>query len=323
MSGLRPPPKEDTPSRAVGRIVFLVFLLALLGAVIWAAVVQQRISLVETQSLAQVEDRDVETVDELDLNIVEQGSGTTTVVLLHDAEITGSPIFTDLVTALGPEVTTLGVDLPGFGLSTRLPGADPRHTVADMAQKMASVIETSSGTPVILVGVGLGGEVAAEVAVTHPDLVAGLVMVDVDFYEGSTWVQRLERIPWFGTSVTHAVEASGSFSASNFAPYCEVGGWCPDAAILTHRALTTSILETTDSLNGFIVTDPASDVPSRLGAITAPTVFVWSQKGAVPEDSVDRVISALPAITLERIDAYQAHLDEPGTVAGLIQAMIP
>lgn len=323
MSGLRPPPKEDSPSRAVGRIIFLVFLLALLGAVIWAAVVQQRIPLVETESLAQVEDRDVETVDELSLNIVEQGSGSTTVVLLHDAEITGAPIFTELVTALGPEVATLGVDLPGFGLSTRLPGADPRHTVADMARKMSAVIEARSETPVILVGVGLGGEVAAEVAVTRPELVAGLVMVDVDFYKGSTWVQKLEQIPWFGTSVTHSVAASGSFSDSNFAPYCEVGGWCPDAAILSYRGLTTSIIETTDSLNGFIVTDPASDVPSRLGAITTPTVFVWSQKGAVPEDSVDRVITVVPGITLERIDTYQAHLDEPGVVAGLIQALLP
>lgn len=71
------------------------------------------------------------------------------------------------------------------------------------------------------------------------------------------------------------------------------------------------------------MTDPASDVPSRLGVITTPTVFVWSQKGAVPEDSVDRVISVVPGITLERIDAFQAHLDEPGLVAGLIQAMIP
>ncbi len=323
MSGLRPPPKEDTPSRAVGRIVFLVFLLVLLGAVIWAAVVQQRIPLVEIQSLDQVEGRVVVTVDDLDLNIVEQGSGATTVVLLHDAEITGSPVFTDIVAALGPEVATLGIDLPGFGLSTRLPGADPRHTVADMARTMTTVIEGRAGAPVILVGVGLGGEVAAEVAVTRPDLVAGLVMVDVDFYERSTWVQRLERIPWFGTAITHAFEASGSFSDSTFAPYCDVGGWCPDATILSQRGLTTSIVATTDSLNGFTVTDPASDVPSRLGVITASTVYVWSQNGAVPENSVDRVIAAVPGITLERIDAYQAHLDQPAVVAGLIQAMIP
>jgi hypothetical protein len=89
------------------------------------------------------------------------------------------------------------------------------------------------------------------------------------------------------------------------------------------RGVTASIVDTTASINGFRVTDPASDVPSRLGDITAPTVFVWSQGGRVPEDSVDRVVSAVPGIVLERFDVFQAHLESPAGVADAIRGLIP
>lgn len=323
MSGLRPPPKQEAPSRIVGRFLFLIVLLAILAAVIWAAVVNQRIPLVETVLLDSVETQGQEIVDGVRIDVSDFGEGDTPVFLLHDVEMTGSGIFTDLEASLGDSVRKVGIDLPGFGLSTRLPGENPGHTVADMADKVVAVIEARSQVPAILVGVGLGGEVAAEISVTRPELVAGLVMIDVDFYSRGTWVQTLERIPWVGMAVTHAFETRGSFSDSAFAPYCEDGGWCPGEGMLRLRDLTTSIVDTTASLNGFRVTDPASDVPSRLGDIAAPSVFVWSQDGVVPEDSVDRVISAVPGIVLERFDVFQAHLEAPDEVAAVIQALIP
>jgi pimeloyl-ACP methyl ester carboxylesterase len=323
VSGLRPPPKRETPSRIAGRFLFLILLLAVLAAVIWAAVVNQRIPLVENVALDSVETTDHEMVDEVSLNIQDLGESGTPVVLLHDSDLAGLAIFTDLVAALGEDVRTVAVDLPGFGLSTRLPGSGLGHTVADMAKKVSAVIETRSDVPVVIVGVGLGGEVGAEIAVTRPELVAGLAMIDVDFYSSNTWIHSLEKLPWFGMAITYAFETRGTFSESEFAPYCEVGGWCPSDGFQRHRELTTSIVGSTESVNGFRTTPPASDVPSRLGDITAPTVYLWSSDGAVPEDSVDRVVAAVPGIVLERFDAFQAHLDEPDEVAGIVENLLP
>lgn len=323
MSGLRPPPSREAPSRVVGRMLFLIVLLVLLGGVIWAAVVNQRVPLVETVALDGVETALQVPVEDISLNVVDQNESETPVVLLHDVDLIGGAIFTGVRDSLGPNVRTIAIDLPGFGLSTRVPGEDPRHTVANMAMKVSAVLDELTDGPSIFVGVGLGGEVAAEVAVTRPDLVAGLLMIDVDFYGGDTWVQTLERLPWVGRAVTHAFETRGSFSDSASAPYCELGGWCPDDGLIRHRDLTTSIVGSTDSLNGFRVTDPASDVPSRLSDVQTPSAFVWSQKGRVPEDSVDRVIAAVPGISLERIDAFQAHLEDPGNVASIIMGLIP
>jgi pimeloyl-ACP methyl ester carboxylesterase len=141
----------------VGRIFFLIVLLALLAAVIWAAVIHQRIPLVETVSLDSVETQGQEIVDGVTINVSDLGEGVTPVFLLHDVDIAGSAIFSDLAASLGSGVRVVEVDLPGFGLSTRLPGENPGHTVADMADKVSAVIEARSDVPIVLLGVGLGG----------------------------------------------------------------------------------------------------------------------------------------------------------------------
>lgn len=260
MSGLRPPPK-DSPGRAVGRIIFLIVLLTVLAVIVWAAVVNQNIGLVENESLEDIDIANGQTVGDLTINVNESGNSPVPVVLLHDSDITGSPIFARLVATLGEDVRVILVDLPGFGLSSRIPGEAPGHTVSSMAGAISEVIATRTEGPAVLVGVGLGGEVAAEIAVNHPEQVASLVMIDSDFYADKSWTQVLEGIPWFGSAVTYAFEASGSFSNSEWAPYCESGGWCPSEPMVIARSVATSISQTTESLNGFVNTPPASDVP--------------------------------------------------------------
>jgi pimeloyl-ACP methyl ester carboxylesterase len=178
--------------------------------------------------------------------------------------------------------------------------------------------------PAVVAGVGLGGEVAAEIAVTQPGLLAGLVMVDVDFYKPREWDEFLEKLPWFGTAATYALETGGPLAAGRWAPNCESGGWCPSQSQIEARDLAETIVNTSESIHSFRRTPAASQVPSKLGEITMPTRYLWSQAGEVPQESVDRVQEALPAATVEGVaDAWKAHLDTPevvaATVAGYLQ----
>jgi pimeloyl-ACP methyl ester carboxylesterase len=182
----------------------------------------------------------------------------------------------------------------------------------------------SFGRPAVVLGVGLGGEVAAEISVTQPDLLAGLVMVDVDFYKPREWDEFLERLPWFGTAATYALETGGPLAAGRWAPNCESGGWCPSQSQIEARDLAETIVDTSESIHFFRRTPAASQVPSKLGEITTPTHYLWSQAGEVPRESVDRVQEAMPAATVEVVaDAWRAHLDAPevvaATVAGYLQ----
>jgi pimeloyl-ACP methyl ester carboxylesterase len=324
MSGLRPPPQDEAPSRVLLRILVLILLVVAAGIIVWTAVTRQRIDLIEDVSLDDLELDQVTTPNGTQLNVVEEGDGAVPLVLLHDVDVAGGILWDDVVADLGTEFTVMRIDLPGFGLSERIPAEGSRHTVASMATELSGAIEASVDQPVVIAGVGLGGEVGAEIAVMSPDLVAGLVMVDVDFYKPEGWVEFVEKLPWVGTAATFALETAGPLSGSRWAPNCETGGWCPTQSQVLGRDLAETIIDTTESIRAFRRTPAASQVPSKLNEITSPVYYLWSQQGDVPRESVDRVEEALPEAEFEVLaDAWKAHLDVPGEVAAAIATMTP
>ncbi|MGI9824934.1 4-carboxymuconolactone decarboxylase [Agromyces sp. Marseille-Q5079] len=67
----------------------------------------------------------------------------------------------------------LRIDLPGHGAS---PAATGPFTIADLAVAVLAVVDEAGGGAFHVAGVSLGGVVALELAVGHPDRVQGLVM---------------------------------------------------------------------------------------------------------------------------------------------------
>lgn len=324
MSGLRPPPKEGAPTRVLLRMLVLILLVLAAGIIVWTAVTRQRIDLIEDVALDDLELDQVITANGTQVNVVQEGEGTVPLVLLHDVDVAGGVLWDDVVADLAPAFTVMRIDLPGFGLSERIPAEGSRHTVASMATELSGAIEARIGQPVIIAGVGLGGEVGAEIAVMNPDLVAGLVMVDVDFYQPEGWVEFVEKLPWVGTAATFALETAGPLGGSRWAPNCETGGWCPSQSQVLARDLAETIIDTTESIRAFRRTPAASQVPSKLNEITAPVYYLWSQQGDVPRESVDRVEEALPEAEFEVLaEAWKAHLDFPGEVAAAIATLTP
>jgi pimeloyl-ACP methyl ester carboxylesterase len=324
MKGLSPPPSEEAPSRVLVRILVLSILVVGAGLVVWAAVTNQRIELTEDTTLDELELDPIVTAEGTSLNVVMEGEGTVPLVLLHDVDIAGSVIWDQVVSALDPKFRVMRVDLPGFGLSERIPVEGPRHTVASMAVEVGDAVEQTFDQPVVIAGVGLGGEVAAEMAVINPDMVAAVVMIDVDFYKPDGWLQLVEKFPWLGTAVTLAFETSGPFAAERWAPNCADGGWCPTQSQVAARDQAVVIVDTTNSMRAFRRTPAASVVPSKLNEITAPVHYLWSQQGDVPRESVDQVQEILPEAQFDVLaDAWKAHLDLPRDVAAAILAIAP
>lgn len=323
MSGLRPPPRAEAPTRVVGRFIGLIFLLALAGSAIWAVVTNQRIDLIEVTAIDDLDRTAFITSDGTALGVVQEGSGVLPVVLLHDVDVSGGVLWDGVVTSLGEDVTALRIDLPGFGLSDRVPVEGSNHTVAVMAEMVSEVVGERFDGPVVFAGVGLGGEVAAEIAVIHPELVSGLVLVDVDFDRSDGWIEFLEKLPFYGRPVTFSFEGAGRFSANRWAPNCESGGWCPTSDQVERRDLTETLRNTSESMRAYRRTPAASLVPSKLNEIAAPTYFVWSQEGDVPRESVDLVLEALPDMQVEVVQVWKAHLEAPDVVANAILTVNP
>lgn len=322
MKGLQPPPKEDTPSKLVGRMVFLILLVVAAGVVVYTAVTNQRIDLTEDVRTVGLELEDTTDVDGLTINVAEDEGGETPVVLLHDVDVTGGLILAPLSAALGDGYHGVRIDLPGFGYSDRLPFVTTQHTAAGMAEVVAAVLESRFDEGVLLVGIGFGGNVGAELALTYPEVVSGVVMVDTDLWSRrSSYQTALQRLPWVGKAATYTWMTGGRFALDEWSPHCEAGGWCPTQDELGRRAFIITIEDTTDSLHRFVRTNEGALAPGNLPDVTVPMSYVWSLDGPIERGTVDRLTEELPGLVVVQSSTFQAHLEDHASVGEAIAAV--
>ena len=100
-----------------------------------------------------------------------------TVVLVHG--FTGSKEnWYPLAERLGGHYRLVIPDLPGWGESQRIAGAD--YGFLAQADRLAQFLKAirRDGSPIVLVGHSMGGGIVALVAADHPDLVARVALID-------------------------------------------------------------------------------------------------------------------------------------------------
>lgn len=98
------------------------------------------------------------------------GSGADIFLLVHGLGM-GRSVFGELARRL--DGTVVAVDLPGYGAAPepRLPLTMPEH-----ADLIAAHLEAAGLPPVTVIGHSMGSQVAAELAVRHPDRVRAVVL---------------------------------------------------------------------------------------------------------------------------------------------------
>lgn len=102
-------------------------------------------------------------------------SGRTAVVFVHG--LGGRlELWTPIVSALGPGLHAIAVDLPGHGGSDA--AVDGDYSIPAVAAALGAVAEGLSLRRMVLVAHSLGGSVALEYAARHPERVLGVLLVD-------------------------------------------------------------------------------------------------------------------------------------------------
>lgn len=113
-------------------------------------------------------------IDSLRLRVLEAGHGDTTLVLLHGygESLLAWRLLLDRFTR---HYRVVALDLPGFGLSDK---PDVSYGYPSYARWLGDFVTRQTKGPIVVVGHSMGGQVAAGLALDHPDRVVAAVLID-------------------------------------------------------------------------------------------------------------------------------------------------
>ena len=202
-------------------------------------------------------------------NVAYSDTGTGRPIVLLHATLHDRHDFDPVIDALARHGRVIAVDWPGHGESDRADGI----TGPLLADVLEDVVESLGLDNVVLVGNSVGGSAASRLAITRPDAVAGLVLVNTGgFVPNNPFTRAFCRM--MGTPTT------ARWVLPRFVPAYMKARTSADERIVRKaiaRARTEDGVATAASLWRSFST-PEYDLRDRAYQITAPTLVVWGAK---------------------------------------------
>jgi pimeloyl-ACP methyl ester carboxylesterase len=226
------------------------------------------------------------------------------ILLIHGASSNLLEMWGPLAGEFSPLHRVIAYDRPGMGHSTRAKrGA---HTLGSQARCAARVLEATGEAPAVVVAQSLGAAIALRLALDHPKLVRGLVLIApaCNPYPGkNAWWARLSATPVLGDLFCGLVVPwlaplmSGASIANNFWPAPVPVSYAEDAGVgLIFRPLAfrASALDVCASNAEFAAQAP------RYGDLFTPAVIITAEKDKIvsPKRHARALAATLPAAEL-------------------------
>jgi len=240
------------------------------------------------------------------LHLWRGGSGDPVLVLPHDI---GNPGWLPFHQRLAERFDVIAPSHPGYDQSSR---PEWLRSVRDVAVMYQSVISQLGIERAVVVGLGLGGWVAAEMATMAPGLFSGLVLV------GPMGVQPTE-----GEILDQALV--------NYIDYARAGFHDQQQFEAIYGAEpSTDQLETWDrnrEMTFRIAWKPylySQTLPYLLGGIRARTLVVWgAEDRIVPRSCAERYAQAIPHARLQIIEGvgHCVEMERPTGLVSLIEGI--
>jgi pimeloyl-ACP methyl ester carboxylesterase len=228
-----------------------------------------------------------------------EGGQGPTLVLLHGFAA-DKTVWLPLAEQLTAHFHVVIPDLPGWGESSRIPGAD--YAVQAQAQRLQAFVDALRLQRFVLVGHSMGGAIAQILALGDAARYAGLALVGTG--------ARLRVLPrilqLFREGSALASDLVGSLSYSPLTP--------PGAVIEAERALHETAVAVT--LGDFHACD-RFDLMGRLGDLRLPTLVVVGRDDRLtPPKFAAYLARSIPAARLVEIDGagHFPQLEQPVAV---------
>jgi pimeloyl-ACP methyl ester carboxylesterase len=178
-------------------------------------------------------------------------------------------------------------------------------------------LQTAGLDEVTLVGSGVGGWIAANMAIMCPDRLRRLVLISpAGIKLGENETLDIFVTPWREVIQRGFLDAERSEEYHRIydaAPIAEFGGIREAGRVMTMRMCFRPYLY-----------DPA--LPAMLAKIQVPSLIVWGANDEIiPVECADLFQQAIPGARKEVIDncGHFAHLDQPAAVSTLVREFAP
>ncbi len=243
--------------------------------------------------------------EDVRLHVREAGlAGAPRMLLIHGASSNLLELWGPLADEFSPLHRVIAYDRPGMGHSTRM--KRDAHTLRTQARCAARVLEQSGEGKAIIVAHSLGSAVALRLALDHPHLVSGLVLIAPAAcpYPGKpAWWARLSAmpligdifcgllIPWLGPPMSAASVANNFWPAPTPVNYQREAGV---PLIFRPRAFRASALDVCATNAEFAAQQ------RRYGDLLTPAIIITAEKDRIvsPKRHARALAAQLPAAEL-------------------------
>jgi pimeloyl-ACP methyl ester carboxylesterase len=229
----------------------------------------------------------------------------------------------DELGAMGYRV--IAVDLPPFGFSARSPTGS--YSRADQAARLAALIEALGLKNAIVVGHSFGAGAVVELAMAHPDALAGMVLIDpvlglpADGQGVATdhpilrWLldQPLIGQPLVAATLVNPLLTRPLLTSLVYHKEAATQHQADILAIPLTRAGTTASYARWLPYLLLPETSAISATPAAYAKIKTPTAMIWGYRDRVaPFEEGKRLLGLIPGSTLEMFDdvGHIPHIED-------------
>ncbi|MBD2329049.1 alpha/beta fold hydrolase [Alkalinema sp. FACHB-956] len=255
----------------------------------------------------------------IDTAFVHQGQGGTPIVLLHGFDSSVLE-FRRLLPLLAASQETWAIDLLGFGFTDR--AVDLSFDPESIKTHLYYTWKTCIGRPMVLVGASMGGAAAIDFALTYPDAVAQLVLLDSAGFAKSPVLSKF-LFPPLGYLATEFLRQPKVRQQVSLKAYYDPRFVTPDAELCA--ALHLELPRWSQALIAFTKSGGYGFLSDRIAQVSVPTLIVWGrQDGILGIRDADRFHTTIPQSQLLWVDqcGHVPHLEKPQETADHLLSFI-
>lgn len=251
----------------------------------------------------------------IDTAYVHQGEGGTPILLLHGFDSSVFE-FRRLLPKLAAHHDTWMVDLLGFGFTDR-PVNTPFSPEA-IKTHLYDFWKAKIDQPVILVGASMGGAAAIDFALTYPDAVAKLVLLDSAGFAAGPAIGKF-LIPPLGYLATEFLRRPNVRRSVSLKAYYDPAFVTTDAELCA--ALHLKLSRWNEALISFTKSGGYNFLSNKISQITCPTLILWGDSdqilGTKDATRFESTIANSKLIWIEQC-GHVPHLEKPELTAKYI-----